>query len=253
MSSWAEKTARWNWSLLKSSSKAAVFRCAVFMKATGKATPIGGLGDYLDCPIIGINQIPQNGEAEPDRFVTWPETYADRLQAVYPDGPYNLLGWSFGGPVAHEVAIELRRRGCVVHRLILLDPVLRTTGSHHALDGEPRRESPAEPVLALQRDRHPRPIPAAHLPARRRVDPPPRTSRGICSSTPTDLRLRRAQPQHQRVAASTACPRRVRRRHDHILRHPKMTTTPTDATHKTGSPTSPATSPCTPSTADTTK
>jgi thioesterase domain-containing protein len=52
------------------------------------------------------------------------KSYADRLQALYPVGPYKLLGWSFGGPVAHELAIELRRRGCVVQRLIMLDPVL---------------------------------------------------------------------------------------------------------------------------------
>jgi thioesterase domain-containing protein len=80
-----------------------------------------GLGDYLDCPIIGINQVPQNGEAEPGSIRDMAASYADRLQAIYPVGPYNVLGWSFGGPVAHELAVELRRRGCVVHRLILLD------------------------------------------------------------------------------------------------------------------------------------
>ena len=80
------------------------------------------LGDYLDCPIIGINQIPQNGEAEPGSIRSMAKNYADRLQAVYPAGPYKLLGWSFGGVVAHELAIELRRRGCVVQRLVLLDP-----------------------------------------------------------------------------------------------------------------------------------
>ena len=49
------------------------------------------------------------------------KTYADRLQTVEPIGPYNLLGWSLGGVIAHEVAIELCRRGCMVGRLILLD------------------------------------------------------------------------------------------------------------------------------------
>ncbi|MGO8937364.1 MAG: thioesterase domain-containing protein [Mycobacterium sp.] len=39
----------------------------------------------------------------------------------HPTGPYNLLGWSFGGVVTHELAIELRRRGCVIANLILLD------------------------------------------------------------------------------------------------------------------------------------
>jgi thioesterase domain-containing protein len=32
-----------------------------------------------------------------------------------------LLGWSFGGVVAHQVAVELERRGGVVARLVLLD------------------------------------------------------------------------------------------------------------------------------------
>jgi non-ribosomal peptide synthetase component F/thioesterase domain-containing protein len=83
------------------------------------------LGKYLDCPIIGINQIPQNDEAEPASIRSMAASYADRLQAVYPAGPYNLLGWSFGGVVAHELAIELRRRGCVVQRLVLLDAAFR--------------------------------------------------------------------------------------------------------------------------------
>jgi thioesterase domain-containing protein/acyl carrier protein len=79
------------------------------------------LGNYLDCPIIGINQIPQNGEGEPGSIRSMAASYADRLQAVYPAGPYKLLGWSFGGVVAHELAIELQRRGCVVESLVLLD------------------------------------------------------------------------------------------------------------------------------------
>ncbi len=79
------------------------------------------LGNHLDCPIIGINQIPQNGEAEPKSIRSMAASYADRLQAVYPAGRYKLLGWSLGGVVAHELAIELQRRGCVVESLVLLD------------------------------------------------------------------------------------------------------------------------------------
>ena len=84
------------------------------------------LGNYLNCPIIGINQIPQNGEAEPGSIRDMAKNYADRLQAVYPAGPYKLIGLSFGGVVAHELAVELQRRGCVVQRLVLLDPALRS-------------------------------------------------------------------------------------------------------------------------------
>jgi amino acid adenylation domain-containing protein len=98
--------------------------------------PAGGLswqylalGNYLDCPIIGIQQVPQNGEAAPGSVRSMAESYADRIQALYPTGPYNLLGWSFGGVVAHELAIELRRRGCAVQRLILLDVAPNHNGS----------------------------------------------------------------------------------------------------------------------------
>jgi thioesterase domain-containing protein len=91
----------------------------------------------LDCPIIGISQTPHNGEAEPGSIRDLAKNYADRLQAVYPAGPYKLLGWSFGGVVAHELAIELRRRGCVVQRLILLDPA-------RSANDTVRNQTPAE-------------------------------------------------------------------------------------------------------------
>ena len=49
------------------------------------------------------------------------KNHADNIQKAYPSGPYNLIGWSFGGVVAHELAIELQRRGCRIGPLILLD------------------------------------------------------------------------------------------------------------------------------------
>ncbi|MGM1058012.1 amino acid adenylation domain-containing protein [Saccharothrix sp. Mg75] len=47
--------------------------------------------------------------------------YADEIRAVQPTGPYHLLGWSFGGLVAHAVATELHRRGERTATLALLD------------------------------------------------------------------------------------------------------------------------------------
>jgi thioesterase domain-containing protein/acyl carrier protein len=88
----------------------------------GLSWPYQALGNYVESPIIGIQQTLQAGEAEPRSVREMAANYADRIQAMYPDGPYNLLGWSFGGIVAHELAIELRRRGCEIPRLILLDP-----------------------------------------------------------------------------------------------------------------------------------
>jgi nonribosomal peptide synthetase DhbF len=37
--------------------------------------------------------------------------YVDRIRGVQPEGPYRVLGWSFGGILAHAVAVELQRRG----------------------------------------------------------------------------------------------------------------------------------------------
>jgi thioesterase domain-containing protein/acyl carrier protein len=89
--------------------------------AGGVSWPYRALGNYLDCPIIGIQRILQGEEAEPRSIRDMAKNYADRIQGLYPTGPYNLLGWSFGGVVAHELAIELQRRGCVIACLILLD------------------------------------------------------------------------------------------------------------------------------------
>jgi amino acid adenylation domain-containing protein len=91
-----------------------------FHPAGGLSWPYQPLGNYLDCPIIGIQQAHAQ-EAEPESIRDMAVSYTDRLQAVHAIGPYNLLGWSLGGVIAHEVAIELCRRGCVVQRLILLD------------------------------------------------------------------------------------------------------------------------------------
>jgi thioesterase domain-containing protein/acyl carrier protein len=87
----------------------------------GVSWPYQVLGKYLECPIIGIQQVLQGDEAEPRSIRDMAINYADRIRAIHPAGPYNLLGWSFGGVVAHELAIELAGRGCVVDSLILLD------------------------------------------------------------------------------------------------------------------------------------
>ena len=98
----------------------------------GVSWPYHALGNYLDCPIIGIQQILDGDEAEPRSIRDMAKNYADRIQRIDLAGPYRLLGWSFGGVVAHELAIELRRRGSVVTRLILLD-TQPTTDSDVAL------------------------------------------------------------------------------------------------------------------------
>jgi thioesterase domain-containing protein/acyl carrier protein len=47
--------------------------------------------------------------------------YLNVICRVQPTGPYNLLGWSFGGLIAYEIATALQRAGQRVALLALLD------------------------------------------------------------------------------------------------------------------------------------
>ncbi|WP_214103836.1 amino acid adenylation domain-containing protein [Acrocarpospora catenulata] len=47
--------------------------------------------------------------------------YLEQIRKVQPRGPYFLLGWSFGGVVAHTIAARLRAEGDEVGLLALLD------------------------------------------------------------------------------------------------------------------------------------
>jgi amino acid adenylation domain-containing protein len=49
------------------------------------------------------------------------EDYLARIRAVRPHGPYLLLGRSFGGPLAHELAVRLRAAGEEVGLVAVLD------------------------------------------------------------------------------------------------------------------------------------
>lgn len=47
--------------------------------------------------------------------------YIDQIRKIQPAGPYNLIGWSFGGHVAHTIASLLRQQGEPVALLAVLD------------------------------------------------------------------------------------------------------------------------------------
>ena len=49
--------------------------------------------------------------------------YLTELRAVQPHGPYRLAGWSVGGLIAQQLAVELRGAGEQVGLLALLDAV----------------------------------------------------------------------------------------------------------------------------------
>lgn len=48
-------------------------------------------------------------------------THLEALRRIRPTGPYHLAGWSFGGLLAYEMAVQLRAAGQEVATLALLD------------------------------------------------------------------------------------------------------------------------------------
>ncbi|MEV6734932.1 thioesterase domain-containing protein, partial [Streptomyces sp. NPDC051364] len=75
-----------------------------------------------DRPIIGL-QARQLTEphCRPASIADVADDYLASIRQVQPHGPYHLLGWSFGGIVAHAIAARLERLGEEVALLGLLD------------------------------------------------------------------------------------------------------------------------------------
>jgi pimeloyl-ACP methyl ester carboxylesterase len=72
-------------------------------------------------PLYGVGPRGLGGEPLPGTLVEIAADYVDQIRTVQPAGPYHLLGWSFGGTVAHEMAIRLQEAGQQVAGLILVD------------------------------------------------------------------------------------------------------------------------------------
>ncbi|NJQ04799.1 amino acid adenylation domain-containing protein [Streptomyces lonarensis] len=92
--------------------------------AGGLAWVYAGLLQYLEAgqPVHGL-QMPNLAGTEPfpESITAMADRYVRELRAVQPHGPYRLLGWSFGGNVAQEVAARLEQAGEEVALLALLD------------------------------------------------------------------------------------------------------------------------------------
>ncbi|MER5888544.1 amino acid adenylation domain-containing protein [Streptomyces sp. NPDC001941] len=72
-------------------------------------------------PVHAVQAPSYQGRAVPDDLGELAEQYAGLIRAVQPRGPYLLLGRSFGGPAAHEVAVRLRAAGEEVALVAVLD------------------------------------------------------------------------------------------------------------------------------------
>jgi thioesterase domain-containing protein len=84
----------------------------------------GRLRDVLpiDQPIYAFNSPHLSRmDSPPLTFDALVAEYIAEMINVAPDGPYNIMGWSFGGYVAHRMVQVLESMGKTVSHLILLD------------------------------------------------------------------------------------------------------------------------------------
>jgi thioesterase domain-containing protein len=91
----------------------------------------GDKGNYLisdklgaDQPVYGFFHPGSEGEKIIFNSVSeMARTYLKMIQSVSPSGPYYLVGFSFGGVLAYEIAVQLRKSGQPVPFLVLIDSI----------------------------------------------------------------------------------------------------------------------------------
>ncbi|MFE7096483.1 alpha/beta fold hydrolase, partial [Streptomyces erythrochromogenes] len=86
----------------------------------GLSWPYLGLAEHLDkeFPVYGFQASGIVSEAPlPSSIAEMAEEYVRRILEIQPSGPYYILGWSFGGLLAHAAATRLEGLG---HRVALL-------------------------------------------------------------------------------------------------------------------------------------
>jgi aspartate racemase len=92
--------------------------------AIGLAWGFSGLVKHLtpDRPVYGL-QSPAltDPTAAYDTLGQLAARYVREIRSVQPHGPYHLLGYSLGGTIAHEIAVQIRRDGDAVGTLAMMD------------------------------------------------------------------------------------------------------------------------------------
>ena len=111
------------------------------LRKTGSETPIfcihpgGGSGtvyqnitDALPAqyPVWALQARGLEENEEPhDSVIEMATEYVQAIRKIQPVGPYKLLGWSFGGTIAQEMAVQLEAMSQSVSMLVLLDTVAK--------------------------------------------------------------------------------------------------------------------------------
>jgi thioesterase domain-containing protein/aryl carrier-like protein len=97
-----------------------------------------------DTPLYGLQARGIDGTTQPACSVRdMASDYIEQIRTVQGSGPYRLLGWSFGGIVAHEMAVQLQACGEKIEALIIMDafPPRGETGHETSDDGDGKHEA----------------------------------------------------------------------------------------------------------------
>jgi amino acid adenylation domain-containing protein len=140
------------------------------LRAAGSAAPIfclppaagigwvySGLLRHIGAehPIYAL-QAPGLAGEQPSSMAALAGGYTAAIRSVQPSGPYHLLGWSFGGLVAHAVATGLQAEGERVDLLAVLDsypPEGRRTFAETVSLSEVRESLGGNPLAGLDEAR----------------------------------------------------------------------------------------------------
>jgi pristinamycin I synthase-3/4 len=121
---------------LDATPEAGVFRHVVALRKTGSEPPL-----FCLPPIYGLGYaytgmarelrsqrpiycLQASGIGRGSRLETaegLAEQHREFIQQIQPEGPYHLLGWSFGGILAYAIACSLQRQGHRIASLTILD------------------------------------------------------------------------------------------------------------------------------------
>jgi nonribosomal peptide synthetase DhbF len=112
-----------------------------FPPAGGVSTVYKLLSDKLgkEYPLWGLQaRVGDNDEKQINQTVSEvAQTYVKAIKELQPNGPYYLVGYSIGGTIAHEAAVQLEESGNSVAALFLLD----TASSYPQPESDSKSES----------------------------------------------------------------------------------------------------------------
>ena len=105
--------------------------------AGGSSSVYKALTDWLPetLPVYGLQaKILSDGGIGHQSIREMAGCYVSAMRQVQPEGPYRLLGWSFGGVVVREMAAQLEAAALQVELMVLLDSPFGDEAELHAQD-----------------------------------------------------------------------------------------------------------------------